>query len=93
MHYNSSVLKHLKTGWKFDENIYYTRKSNAHRISKHKDFTLKQWQTNFGLDQNSILVGGDGDKAVAYGFIPLFPLVELNFIRSVEILDDKVKQN
>lgn len=53
VHYNSSVLKHIKAGWKFDENIYYTRKSNAQRISKHKDFTLKQWQTNFGLDKNS----------------------------------------
>jgi hypothetical protein len=53
VHYNSSVLKHIKTGWKFDENAYYTRKSNAQRISKHRDFTLKQWQTSFELDQNS----------------------------------------
>lgn len=54
VHYNSSVLAHLKTGWKFDNNEYFTKKSNSQRISKHKDFTLKQWQTNFGLDQNSI---------------------------------------
>jgi parallel beta-helix repeat protein len=54
VHYNSSVLAHLKMGWKFDNNEYFTKKSNSQRISKHKDFTLKQWQTNFGLDQNSI---------------------------------------
>jgi parallel beta-helix repeat protein len=53
VHYNSSVLSHLKTAWDFDENIYYTRKLKAQRISKHKDFTLKEWQTDFGLDKNS----------------------------------------
>jgi len=53
VHYNSSVLSNLKTGWDFNENTYYTRKSKAQRISKHKDFTLKEWQINFGLDKNS----------------------------------------
>ena len=53
VHYDSSVLKYLKTGWKFDDNVYFTRKSKSQRISKHKDFTLKEWQTNFGLDKNS----------------------------------------
>ena len=53
VHYDSSVLKHLKTGWKFDENIYYTKKTKAQRISKHKDFTLQEWQNDFGLDKNS----------------------------------------
>jgi len=53
VHYESSVLKHIKSGWKFDGNTYYTRKSKAQRISKHKDFTLKEWQNNFGLDKNS----------------------------------------
>jgi len=53
VHYSNSVLAHLKTGWKFDKNKYFTKKSNSQRISKHKDFTLKQWQTNFGLDNNS----------------------------------------
>lgn len=53
VHYNASVLSNLKTNWKFDDNIYYTRKPKAQRISKHKDFTLKEWQTNFGLDKNS----------------------------------------
>jgi parallel beta-helix repeat protein len=53
VHYDSSVLKHLKTGWQFDKNTYYTKKSKSQRISKHKDFTLKEWQTGFGLDKNS----------------------------------------
>ena len=53
VHYNVSVLKHIKFGWKFDNNSYYTKRTKAQRISKHKDFTLKEWQTNFGLDKNS----------------------------------------
>lgn len=53
VHYNSSVVKHLKNKWDFNNNIYYSRKSKSQRISNHKDFTLKEWQTNFGLDQNS----------------------------------------
>ncbi|MEZ4797499.1 MAG: right-handed parallel beta-helix repeat-containing protein [Flavobacteriaceae bacterium] len=53
VHYNNSILKHLKADWIFDENIYYTRKSNSQRVSKHKDYTLKEWQTNFRLDKNS----------------------------------------
>jgi len=53
VHYNSSVVKHLKSNWNFDNNTYYSRKSKSQRISNHKDFTLKEWQTNFGLDQNS----------------------------------------
>ena len=53
VHYDSSILKHIKSGWKFDDNSYYTRKTKAQRVSKHKDFTLKEWQANFGLDKNS----------------------------------------
>jgi parallel beta-helix repeat protein len=53
VHYNSSVLAHIKKGWKFDDNSYYTKRIKAQRISNHKDFTLKEWQTDFGLDKNS----------------------------------------
>lgn len=53
VHYNKSVLSHIKYGWSFDYNTYYTRKPKAQRIIKHKDFTLKEWQTNFDLDKNS----------------------------------------
>lgn len=53
VHYESSVMKHIKSGWEFDNNIYYTRKSNSQRVSKHRDYALKDWQTNFGLDKNS----------------------------------------
>jgi parallel beta-helix repeat protein len=53
VHYNKADLKHLKADWKFDENTYFTRRMKSQRISKHKDFTLKEWQSNFGLDRNS----------------------------------------
>ena len=53
VHYDSSVLKHIKSGWKFDDNSYYTKRIKAQRVSNNKDFTLKEWQTDFGLDKNS----------------------------------------
>lgn len=53
VHYDSSVLKHIKPGWKFEDNSYYTKRIKAQRISNHKDFTLKEWQTDYGLDKNS----------------------------------------
>jgi parallel beta-helix repeat protein len=53
VHYDNSVMKHIKSNWNFDENSYNTKRTKAQRISKHKDFTLKEWQTDFGLDKNS----------------------------------------
>lgn len=46
-----------------------------------------------GLDPNSILVGGDGDKAVDYGFIPLLPFAELNFLRDGGYSDSQVNRD
>lgn len=54
VHYNNSILSHLKVRWKFNDNTYYTRKIKSQRISKYGDFTLQEWQSNFGLDNNSI---------------------------------------
>ncbi len=36
-----------------DYNTYYTKKQNAFRISKFKDYKLSDWQSAYGIDTNS----------------------------------------
>jgi hypothetical protein len=48
----SSTLKNMNN-WAFKNNVYYTKKNASFRISGNQDYNLEQWQSGFGLDQNS----------------------------------------
>ena len=50
--FKSSVLEHINN-WNFKNNTYYTKKSSSFRILGDKDYTLQNWQSNFGLDEGS----------------------------------------
>lgn len=52
IHLNKAVLENIKK-WKFSNNTYFTKRNIPFRISKHKDYTLKDWKTAFPIDQNS----------------------------------------
>jgi len=68
-------------------------KNNEFVFNNPSDFVSLYPPDLEGIDQNSILIGGDGDKAVDYGLIPLFPLVEQNFVRNGFFANDDVDQN
>lgn len=48
----SSVLETINN-WRLKNNSYYTKKSSSFRISGDKDYNLKGWQSDFGLDEGS----------------------------------------
>lgn len=54
IHFKESILESLESKlWKFESNMYYSRRLNAFRVLKHKDFTIDQWQNQFKLDSGS----------------------------------------
>lgn len=52
VHLNKSVLENIRD-WKFDDNTYYTKRNVPFRITKHKDFTMKQWKSEILIDKKS----------------------------------------
>lgn len=52
--FTKNNLNHIDSEhWKFNNNKYFTRKSNTIRIQGLKDYNLSQWVDEFGLDKNS----------------------------------------
>lgn len=54
VHFNRSVVHHLNdSNWKFNNNTYFTKNSRTFRISKFRDFTFNNWQSEYNIDLGS----------------------------------------
>ena len=54
VHFFNSVVPNINPeNWDFDNNTYYTKNSRVFRISKFRDFTIKDWKSTYKIDLNS----------------------------------------
>lgn len=54
INFYKSSLKALQNGnFSLDNNSYYTRKNQSHRVIEDKKYTLSDWQNTFNTDQSS----------------------------------------